>query len=127
MGVFLMTLDTRSFGQAGSGVERDGNYMIMRLLHDIHSASSVVVPATAGQTANQLQVMIGGINYTFGMNGSDLQLTNNLGVSNLNSYDTNVSNFSVQRVGNTLKINFDVSYANGKSLTKSFNTTVGLR
>ena len=114
--VFTSALDVQSESNAVSSVEQDGNYILARLAYDIHRAQSINIPPTNGTTSNSFQIVVDGINYTYSIDvNNNLILTNNFGVNNLNNYGTNVSTFSVQRLGNTggventLKINFTVT------------------
>ena len=135
--VFTSALDVQSESNAVSSVEQDGNYILARLAYDIHRAQSINIPATNGTTSNSFQIVIGGINYTYSIDANNnIILTNNLGANNLNNYGTNVSTFSVQRLGNaggienTLRINFTVTSKTKRVSgyeTKNFQTNISLR
>ena len=135
--VFVQALDVQSESQATSSVEQDGNYILARLNYDIHRAQSINIPATNGATANNFQIVIGGVNYTYSLDANNnLIITNNTGINNLNNYGTSVPAFSVTRLGNvggienTLKINFTVTSkvkrASGFE-TKNVETNLSLR
>jgi hypothetical protein len=122
--IFVSVLDVQLGSEATSAVEQDGRFVLMRMLYDVHRATAVLIPAVAGQSASQLQLNIGGVTYTYAVNGNNLQLVNNLGTSQLNSFNTVVSDLAVNRVGDTVGISFTVT---SQSLVKSFQTAVGLR
>jgi type II secretory pathway pseudopilin PulG len=135
--IFVSALDVQSESQATSSVEQDGNYILARLSYDIHRAQSINIPATNGATNNSFQIVIGGMNYTYSVDGNNnLILTDNLESNNLNNYNSSISNFSVQRLGNaggvedTLKINFTVTSRVRKISgfeTRDFQTNLSLR
>ena len=135
--VFVSALDVQSESNAASSVEQDGNYILARLAYDIHRAQSINVPATNGETFNNFQIVVGGVNYTYSIDANDnLILTNNLGANNLNNYGSSVSAFLVQRLGNTggventLKINFTVTSRTKRVSgfeAKNFQTNLSLR
>ena len=135
--IFISALDVQSESQTTSSVEQDGNYILARLSYDIHRAQSINIPTANGVTNNNFQIIIGGVNYTYSMDGNNnLILTNNLGVNNLNNYGTSVSAFSAQRLGNaggienTLRITFTVT-SRTKRISgfevKNFQTNLSLR
>lgn len=135
--VFVSALDVQSESNASSSVEQDGNYILARLAYDIHRAQSINIPQTNGATNDNFQIVVGGINYTYSadVNGN-LNLTNNLGVNNLNNYGSSVSAFLIQRLGNTggventLRINFTVTSREKRVAgyeQKNFQTNLSLR
>jgi len=135
--IFVSALDVQAESQATSSVERDGNYILARLNYDIHRAQSINIPVVNGVTASNFQIVINGVNYTYSVDGNNnLILANNLGVNNLNNYGTNISAFSVERLGNagkvedTLKINFTVTSRTQRVSgpeTRNFQTNLSLR
>jgi type II secretory pathway pseudopilin PulG len=135
--IFVSALNVQSESQATSSVEQDGNYILARLSYDIHRAQSINIPAANGATAGNFQIVIGGINYTYSVDGNNnLILTDNLGSNNLNNYNSSISNFSVQRLGNaggvenTLRINFTITSRVEKNSgfeTRDFQTNLSLR
>jgi len=135
--IFVSALDVQSESNATSSVEQDGNYILARLNYDIHRAQSISIPPSNGATSSGLQVLVDGDNFEYSINGNnDLILTNNLEVNSLNSFGTDISNFSVGRFGNTggientLKINFTVTGREQRVSileTKNFETNISLR
>lgn len=136
--VFVSALDVQSESTATSSVEQDGNYILARLAYDVHKAQSINIPASYGlPSSNSFQIVINGVSYTYSIDvNNNLVLTDDLGTNNLNNYDSKVSNFSVQRLGNpggiedTLKISFTVTSkvqrASGYEM-KNFATNLSLR
>lgn len=135
--VFVSALDVQSESQATSSVEQDGNYILARLAYDIHRAQNINIPAVNGATANNFQITIDGVNYTYSLDtNNNLILSNNFGTNNLNNHGSGISAFSVTRLGNvggvenTLKINFTIT-SKVKRIsgfeTKNFQTNLSLR
>jgi len=135
--VFVSALDVQSESESSSSVEQDGNYLLARLAYDIHRAQSINIPAANGVTANNFQIVIGGVNYTYSVDeNNNLILTNDSGVNNLNNYGTSISAFSVSRLGNAggaedaLRITFTVT-SRAKRISgfeaKNFQTNLSLR
>ena len=118
-----------------SSVEEDGRFIIARMNYDIHRASSVTAPATLGAASTSLVLVIGGSNYTYQLNGSNLELTDPLGTGRLNGSEAGVSGLSFQRLGNfggkpTVKIQFSVNSVENSlraARSKTFVSTGGLR
>lgn len=135
--IFVSALDVQSESQATSNVEQDGNYILARLAYDIHKAQNINIPSGNGETSGNFQIVVGGVNYTYSVDvNNNLILTNNLEANNLNGYGSDVSNFSVLRLGNigkvedTLKINFTVTSRTKRISgieTKDFQTNLSLR
>ncbi len=123
--------------QAVSTVEQDGRYILNRFIYDIHRAKSISIPASLGETnkTDHMTVNIGGTNYSYQMNGENLEFTDGLTNYLLNSGDTTVSQLFFTRIGegndlDTVRIYFQLR---GTTIPKSgpevktFQTTVGLR
>lgn len=135
--VFVSALDVQSESQATSSVEQDGNYILARLNYDIHRAQSINIPEALGEQSGNFQIVVDGENYAYGMDGNNnLILTNNSGAGNLNNYNTSISDFSIQRLGNTggtedtLRISFTLTSRNKRISgfeTKNFQTNISLR
>ncbi|MEK7534121.1 MAG: type II secretion system protein [Patescibacteria group bacterium] len=137
--IFVTALDVQLESEAASSVERDGTYILAKLSYDIHRASSISIPASLGSQTNNFKIVVGGVDYTYGLDGSEnLTLNNNLGTNNLNSYDSKVSGLLAKRLGNaggvedTLKINFTITSRTKRTGTagyeaKDFETNLSLR
>ena len=135
--IFISALDVQLESEAGSAIEQDGNYILAKLAYDMHRAKSIAIPSANGDSGSSFRVVVNGANYTYSLDGnSNLILTNDLGVNSLNSYDSNVSSFMAQRLGNgkvedTLKISYTITSrtkrASGTEAPRNFQTTLSLR
>lgn len=135
--IFVSALDAQSESQSTSNVEQDGNYILARLSYDIHRAQNINIPVANGIINDDFQIAVNGENYIYSIDGNDnLTLTNNSGVNSLNNYDTSVSAFSIQRLGNAggvenaLRITFTISSKTKRISgveTKNFQTNLSLR
>ena len=94
--MFVMILTTQLGTESSSSVEQDSRFILARLMYDVQRASQITVPATLGVSGNTLQLIIGGVSYTYVLNGTNLELNSN----QVNSFDTTVSNLSFERRGN---------------------------
>jgi type II secretory pathway pseudopilin PulG len=126
--VLSSVLDAQTDAQDISAVEIDSRYLLTRLTYDIRRSSAVTAPAH-GQTDTSFTLTIGGTSHTYSVNQGRLQLTANSVDSILSSWDTQVSNFSVTRIGNptgrpTLQVSFTVT---SDQETQNYLTTVSLR
>jgi len=134
--IFISALDVQSESTASSSVEQDGNYILARLAYDIHRAQSISSPAL-GTTANSFTIIIEGVNYIYSIDMNDnLILTNDLGVNNLNNFDTKISDLTVEHLGNAggvedaLNISFTLSSRTKKVSgpeVRDYRTNLSLR
>jgi hypothetical protein len=120
-GVFGAVLETQLVTQSSSSVDQDNRFIQARLTYDIRRSTSVITPAGSGQSASFLSLNIGGVTYTYSVSLGDLLLTVAGNSQKINSYATNVSDFSVSRLGNptgrpSLRLNYTL-----RSLTTSLN------
>ena len=133
--IFVSILDVQSESQATSATEQDGRFILSRLAYDIPQATSIITPASLGQTENFLEIDVSGTTYRYDLASNNLQLDDGTGTNTLNSSETTVPSISFQRIGNaggkdTIRIQFDIqSVAERPSgpETRSFTTTVGRR
>lgn len=132
--LFVSVIETQLESQATSSVDQDGRFVLTRLSYDIHRANSITTPAVLGGQGSTLQLVIGGISYTYALNSNTLELTNNLGADKINSTNTTVSNLNFRRLGNTLsgKNTIEIQYTVTSKITKpqetrNYKTTVGIR
>lgn len=137
--VFVTAVDVQLESEASSSVQRDGTYILAKLAYDVHRGSAITIPPSLGAETNSLKIVIGGVDYTYSLDGNEnLTLLNNLGTDNLNSYDSKVSALTVKRLGNpggvedTLKINFILTSRTKRTgtagyETKNFETNLSLR
>ena len=136
--IFVAALDVQMESSATSSVEEDGNYILAKLAYDIHRAQSISIPPSNGATSTgSFEIVIDGINYTYATDANNnLILTNNTGANNLNNYNSGISNFSIQRLGNaggaedTLRISFVIT-SRDKRISgyevRNFSTNLSLR
>jgi len=136
--IFVTAIDVQLESEATSAVQRDGTYILARLAYDVHRASSISVPPSLGADSTNLKILVGGVNYTYSIDGSEnLTLFNDIEINNLNSYDSKVSALTVKRLGNaggfedTLKINFTLTSRTKRTGAryekKDFETILALR
>lgn len=132
--LFLTVLEAKKDAHATSAVERDGQFMLARLIYDVQRADDVILPATLGQQTNELHLSIDGIPYVYNIVNDQLTLTRGSEVLSLSSLVT-VSDFSATRLGNvggqhTVRISVTVTSpiqeASGQE-TRVYQTTVGIR
>jgi hypothetical protein len=100
------------------------------------TASAAAVPASLGTPTDTLQLQIPGnaLNYIYSLDSNgNLQLVNSSGTFVLNSYSTQVSGLTFERIGtggnnDTIRVNFTVTtripQAKGFE-SRSFQTTLG--
>lgn len=129
--------------EAGSytSVDKDGRYIMAKLIYDFQSADSAV-PATnyietpvANASGSLLKIWINSISNTYSLSANgDLELNNNLGINKLNSSDSTVSNLTFQRIGagtnrDTVRVSFrltsKISRQNGPEF-RDFQTTLSM-
>jgi type II secretory pathway pseudopilin PulG len=133
--LFASILNVKLESEATSAVEQDGRYILTRLSNDISKSSSISAPGSLGSTTSSLVMAVSGITYTYSLNGNNFQITNNLGINNLNSSESNISAVSFQKIGNpggkeTIKIGFTITSATSRTggpETRVFQTTIGRR
>lgn len=132
--IFSSIVNVRIESEASSAVEQDGDFILSRFMYDISRAQSITSPSL-GSTANTLQIVVGGVTYTYSLSSSNLQIVNNNGTDVLNSLNSSVSNLTFTQLGksggkNSIQINYTV---NSKAIqhtgvaTKSYQTAIGLR
>lgn len=98
--IFLSALDVSSESQSFTRVEEDGRYILARLQYDIARSQAVTIPMTLGSSTNTLQMTIGGVGTTYSLSGTNLIITTGSGTNALNSFGSQVSGFTVVRLGN---------------------------
>ena len=133
--IFTAIIDVQLSTEATGSVEEDGRYIYSRLAYDIGRATSVVTPATLGAQSGSLTLLIGGTANTYSLSSNNLVLANGLGVDQLNSSGTSISNLSFQLLGNvngkdSLQIKYTITSTTQLTSgtdTKDIETTVALR
>jgi len=146
MGVFLIlllvffqilgsVLDAQLESESASAIEQDSKFILGKLTYDIQQAQTINTPSQPGTQNTNMQLTINSTLYTYAVTSGNLQLTNNNGTDNLNSYTTSVSNFTINRIGNqggknSLSISFTLTSKitrNAGTDTKTYQTTIATR
>jgi type II secretory pathway pseudopilin PulG len=131
--VFAAIVDVQLESEATASVDQDGRYILSKLLYDMKSASLLTTPSGAGSTSSTLQITVNAIPYIYSLDGSgNLQVVNHYGTNVLNSYDSQISGLSFQRIGtggsnDTVRVNFTVTsrtLRNTGPESRSFQTTL---
>ena len=133
--VFVSVLDVQLESQAQSGVVTDSQYILSRLDYDIQRAENITIPEQLGDVSSILNLSIDGINYTYELNNTDLEINDGVSTNKLNSNETNVSNLEFKRTGNategaTVKIDFTLTSKTKRNNiyeSKTIQTSLGLR
>lgn len=119
--IFLSVLDMQTESESTSIVQIDARYILSRLSYDIHRASAV---STDG---GSLVLTVDGSPFTYAISNGILTLSG----TQLTSYPTQISNFSVVRLGNlginakpSIKISFTLS---DQAESQSYQSTIGIR
>jgi type II secretory pathway pseudopilin PulG len=133
--IFVSTINAQLESEANSSVEQDSRYILARAMYDIQRASQIVLPANLGDQGNVLQLTINGVTYIYSLNDENLELSRTGTADRLNSYDTAITNLTIQRLGNlggtnSVKIGFTVTsriqMPSGPEI-KNVQTVVSLR
>ncbi len=133
--IFVAATSVETETQASTSVSQDGRYILTRLSHDIRSAQSIDQPGSPGEASSSLTLTIQNQAYSYQLQDSDLLLTINDMPMQLNSSETTISDFSVQRVGSvdskamvriSLTVTSVAQEAQGPAST-TLTTTVGVR
>src|SRR6266550_3490019 len=134
--IFTSILDVHLESQATSSITQDGNYILVRLAHDIRLAQKVTSPSQGASSNSSLQIIDGATNYTYQLTGNNLTISvNGATPDNLNSVSTKVSSINFTNLGNNasgLKNTVQIAVTlksvtqriNGKIQTETFQTTV---
>ena len=133
--IFVNILNVQLESEANSSVNQDGRYILARLVYDIKNADDINIPINIGDVTNILQITVSGLNYTYSLDSGNLELNINGASDKLNSFDTLVSDFSVQRLGNingknSLRLDFNLTsktLKKGEPESKYYQTTIGIR
>lgn len=129
--LFSSIIGVQLESESRSAISQDGQYILQRLSYDIMRADSVVSPTTLGATASAMTLTISGSSSAYIVSGGNLLL----GSDQLNSFATQVNNFSVLRLSNSngadsLQISITLTSLTMESSgakTKTFQTTVSRR
>ncbi|OGD04955.1 hypothetical protein A2379_04220 [Candidatus Amesbacteria bacterium RIFOXYB1_FULL_47_13] len=97
--IFFSVLDTQLKSRAVSAVQQDELYLLSRFGHDIRRATAVTSPASAGEISSSLAITVNSVNHTYGASSGSLTLTVDGVTSALTSSGTQLTGFSVTRLG----------------------------
>ena len=133
--VLVSILDIQLESQATSAVEQDSRLIIGRMGYDIPRATAIITPANRGDSANTLELDIGGVTYRYQIDANNLLLDDGNGSLNLNGSETIISNLLFQKIGNaggknTVRVTFtiqSVTAPDSDPEVKNFVTTIGRR
>jgi hypothetical protein len=98
--IFTSVLAVQVESDTTSVVQQDARFITERLTYDIHRASSITTPNSAGEESSSLELLISGQVYTYALNNGNLEITDNNGTYSLNTDETIFSNLSFLRLGN---------------------------
>ncbi len=112
--IFVSVIDAKLETESIASIERDGNYILSRLIYDISQSNGIVTPSGIGGQGSTLQISINGVSNTYSLSGNNLQVTNAGGTYRLNGYNSNISNLSFTRIGpgdstDTIQFSFTVT------------------
>jgi len=121
--------------EATSSIQQDARFILARLTYDINRAEDIVLPATAAASTDTLELTIDGTSNTYSLSAANLVISNDLGLNNLNSYGTTISNLSFKRLGNvggkaTITVSFTLQSVTSRETgpeIKNFQITAGTR
>lgn len=99
-GIFTSALSLQLISEAESSTKQDSQFILNRLQYDVARSTSVVSPATIGNTQSSMTLNINGENWVYSLQNGNLIVTNAQGTFALNGYLSTVSQFDVTRVGN---------------------------
>lgn len=135
-GLFVSILTAQLDAQSTSSIDQDNRYIQARMAYDIHRADNILTPAALGTPASSFSLDIGGVTYTYSIINNQLNLTASGNTQSLTSYASQVSGFTVTRLGNvagkqSLQISYTltslVSTLNQTSQVRNVTTTVAVR
>jgi hypothetical protein len=133
--ILVTTLDTLTSSETTASLSQDGRYIYSRFLYDVHRADTIALPANPGDSGNTLAFTVNSVNYSYTLENGNLIISDPNGTSQLNSFDTSVSNLVFRRIGNaggkhTIQLTFTIlgKTAGGHAPeTRNFQTTASLR
>lgn len=136
--IFSSLVDVRLESSSTSSVEEDSQYILSKLMYDIHKAQAISDPTTPGSTSETLQLTIDNVLNTYSLQNDNLVVAS-ASSDMMNGYDTKVSNLSFTRIGNssessdskdTIQISFTVTSRVQRSdapESKTVTSTIGIR
>lgn len=102
--IFVSIVGLQLSSSSQGAVEQNGAYILSRMTYDIRRASGITSPAL-GQTVATFSAVISEsgspVPYTYSIQNENLTLSAGSTVTQLNSSDTRISDFSVKKIGNS--------------------------
>ena len=133
--IFVSILDVQLSSSSVSFVEQDSRFIMSRMSYDIQRADTISIPASPGMESDNLQMMINGISYSYGITDGNLVMSRSGTSYTLNSYNSTVSDVNFKRIGNntnndTIQMSFKTNskiLVNNTYESKIITTTFGMR
>jgi type II secretory pathway pseudopilin PulG len=132
--LFTVSLQIKTKAESVSSIHQDGRYILEKVMNDLNNSQFIISPAL-GNSSNTLQFVLYGSPRTYRLNNNNFEYIDDTGTHVLNSYDTQITQLSFSRYGNTngrntLSVNITLRSLithNNTQDTASFQTTVGLK
>ena len=96
--IFTTTINSKLASESTSALNMDSRYILSKFTYDINNADSVTVPVL-GVTGSTLQLVNGGVTYTYASNSGNLTKTSGGVEMNLNGLDTELNSLSFKNIG----------------------------
>lgn len=123
--IFTASLEVQLRSEATSGRQEDAQYILTRIFYDVNQATAISAPFTINAQQNSLSLTINGQTWTYSLVNGNLVLTNPAGTFQLNGYLTQVTAFTVKRVGNTTgKASIEIALSVGSRISGSPGSSV---
>ncbi|MBP6979568.1 hypothetical protein KBB41_00805 [Candidatus Curtissbacteria bacterium] len=109
--IILQTLSFMIESRNISYLDSDARFISTKLRNDIRRADSISIPATIGETTEELHFVFDTENYSYTLADGVLQITDPNGTYRINSNQTYVDSFSVKNTSyesGSATINFDI-------------------
>jgi hypothetical protein len=132
---FASILETQLGSESNAAIVQDGRYILSRMSYDIGRASGISTPAVLGDVGPVLVLNIAGTGHTYSVSNGLLQLTNSFGTQSLNSFGTQVSGVTFERLGNTgghnsIRVRYTLTSTTTRTTStdsRTFQSTFSLR
>lgn len=132
--IFTSLVNTKLKTESSTALHLDSRFILQKTMNDLNRAQFISNPIL-GNTSSTLQFTLYGIPQTYRLQNNNFELVNDLGTTQLNSYDTNVTQLTFSRLGNvdgknSIKINFTLQSKIIQNTTQenaSYQTVVGIR
>jgi len=133
--IFASIIDNQLSSRNTSSTADDGRHIYSRFIYDVGRADDITQPGGFGSGSASLTLTIDGSDFTYGMSGDNLMVTDATSTEQINSYATSISDLTFTKVGSssandTVQINFTVTgRINQRGIIDQqiYQTTAGLR